>query len=180
MLGVWTLLLVAALPLAPQVFRVLEPGGFTSPRLEVHRVDDLVAQHFGYNPSSLVVIFRSPTPPGVGELLRNDDPRFLSEIDRALERVRLLDAVAGVSTPRENPRQASSDGRTAFAVVALRDLPQAYREVLPKIEAALQQTTLQQFITGAPVFYDDIQAVTERDLRRAEVISLPFAALALL
>src|SRR5439155_6567327 len=35
-------------------------------------------------------------------------------------------------------------------------------------------------VTGPPIFYDDIQTVTERDLRRAEAISLPIAAAALL
>jgi RND superfamily putative drug exporter len=34
-------------------------------------------------------------------------------------------------------------------------------------------------VTGAPVFYSDILDVTERDLRRAELISLPFAVVAL-
>ena len=35
-------------------------------------------------------------------------------------------------------------------------------------------------LTGAPIFFSDIQSVTERDLRRAEFISFPFAGLALL
>jgi RND superfamily putative drug exporter len=34
-------------------------------------------------------------------------------------------------------------------------------------------------LTGAPIFFSDIQSVTERDLRRAELISFPFAGLAL-
>ena len=35
-------------------------------------------------------------------------------------------------------------------------------------------------IAGGPAFYGDVQAVTESDLRRSELISLPLAALALL
>jgi putative drug exporter of the RND superfamily len=35
-------------------------------------------------------------------------------------------------------------------------------------------------VAGGPAFYGDVQAVTERDLQRSEVISLPLAALALL
>jgi RND superfamily putative drug exporter len=35
-------------------------------------------------------------------------------------------------------------------------------------------------LTGAPVFYADILEVTERDLRRAELISFPFAGIALI
>ena len=35
-------------------------------------------------------------------------------------------------------------------------------------------------LAGGPAFYGDIQAVSETDLRRSELISLPLAALALL
>src|SRR5207302_10574030 len=35
-------------------------------------------------------------------------------------------------------------------------------------------------IGGGPVFYEDIQSVSERDLRRAEMLAFPFALIALL
>src|SRR5260370_6006857 len=35
-------------------------------------------------------------------------------------------------------------------------------------------------IGGGPVFYEDIQSVSERDLRRAEMLAFPFAIIALL
>src|SRR5206468_4732759 len=35
-------------------------------------------------------------------------------------------------------------------------------------------------LAGGPAFYGDVQTVSEADLRRSEVISLPLAALALL
>src|SRR5205807_4994497 len=54
-------------------------------------------------------------------------------------------------------------------------------EVVPGIERALRptQSKLQVTLTGAPVFYQDIFDVTERDLRRAELLSIPAAAIAL-
>src|SRR5207249_5929421 len=39
---------------------------------------------------------------------------------------------------------------------------------------------LKTSIGGGPVFYEDIQAVSERDLRRAEILAFPFAIVALL
>ncbi|MBI4495102.1 MAG: MMPL family transporter [Chloroflexi bacterium] len=168
----WAVALLAALPLAPRITSVLAAGGFSAPSLESHRASALLDQRFGYDPATLVVVFTSAR-------LRNDDPRFQAAIDRALERVRALEEVAWVATPRENPRQASADGTTAYALVALHAAPEQYRSFLPRLQAALQPTELEQVVTGAPIFYDDIQAVTERDLRRAEMVSLPFAALAL-
>ena len=50
---------------------------------------------------------------------------------------------------------------------------------MPTIEQALRPTSLRVTLTGAPVFYQDIFDVTERDLRRAELLSIPTAAVAL-
>ena len=48
----------------------------------------------------------------------------------------------------------------------------------PGIERSLRPTpsNLQVTLTGAPVFYQDIFDVTERDLRRADLLSIPAAA----
>lgn len=141
--------------------------------MESQRVGDIIGARFGYFPSSLVVLFTSND-------IRNDDPRFISATDAALADVRALDVVASVVTPRENPAQRSADGTTAYVLIGLRPAAEEFRSMLPRIQAALRPTDLEQIITGAPVFYDDIQAVTERDLRRAEAVSLPIASAALL
>lgn len=169
---VWGVVLLAALTLAPRVTSVLAAGGFSSPELESRRASDVLAQRFGYDPSTLAVVFSS-------ERLRNDDPGFLNAIEQAVGPVRDLEEVAWVATPRHNPSQASRDGTTAYAIIALRVAPEHFRSFLPRLQDAMQTTELDQVITGAPIFYDDIQAVTERDLRRAEAVSLPFAAVAL-
>jgi RND superfamily putative drug exporter len=170
---VWLILLAMALPVAPRVVDALAPGGFSSPHMESQRVGEIIAARFGHFPSSLVVLFTSSDIP-------NQDPRFLAAVDAALADVRGLDVVASVTSPGENPAQLSADGTTAYAQIGLRPAPEEFRSMLPRIQAALRVTELEHIVTGAPVFYDDIQSVTERDLRRAEAVSLPLAAVALL
>ncbi len=169
----WAMALIAGLVVAPRITSVLAAGGFSSPHLESQRARELIAQRFGYEPATLVVLFNS-------DHLRNDDPRFVAAMDLSLKEVRHLPEVAWVVTPHDNPRQFSQDGTTAYAVVGMRVPPETFHDFLPRVQAALQTTELEQVIIGTPIFYDDIQAVTERDLRRAEIVSLPFAALALI
>jgi putative drug exporter of the RND superfamily len=172
-LVVWAIVLAIALPVAPRVMGALAPGGFSSPNMESQRVGEIIASRFGHFPSSLVVVFTSTDIP-------NRDPRFLGAIDAALAEIRALDVVASVTTPRENPAQLSADGTTGYALIGLRPAAEEFRTVLPRIQSALRPSAIEHIVTGAPVFYDDIQAVTERDLRRAEAVSLPLAAVALL
>ncbi len=174
-LGVWMIVLVAAAPAAPQVFRVLAAGGFSSPDLQAARAGQLLTERFGYNPATLFVIYEAP-----GGGLAATDPAFQAQVEASLVEVAALPDVSHVVTPARNPRQIAPDGRTAYAVIALKTIPEDFRRILPAVQQALRPTSLRMTLTGAPAVYSDIQEVTERDLRRAEIISFPFAAVALI
>jgi RND superfamily putative drug exporter len=172
-IAVWAVVLLAALPAAPSASRSLSPGGFATSQLEASVATRTIQNALGENPSSLLVIYHHPT-------LATTDLAYYDAVDASLRELRSLDLVARVTTHRDNPRQAAPDGHTAYAVIALRSLPDEFRGVIPRIQSALRPSDLEMTLTGSPIFFSDIQTVTERDLRRAEIISFPFAGLALL
>src|SRR6266436_6328534 len=76
--------------------------------------------------------------------------------------------------------QLTPDDRAQYATITLSPNADNVRQVVPNIERTLRQTSLHVTLTGAPVFYQDIFDVTERDLRRAELLSIPTAGIALI
>ncbi|HYU19220.1 MAG TPA: MMPL family transporter [Chloroflexota bacterium] len=172
-LAVWLVALGLTAPFVPQVIRSLQPGGFSSASLESQRAINTIQRALGENPASLLVIFYSPG-------LQTSDSAYVAAVEESLRAVHSIDLVARVTTHVQNPRQAAPDGHTAYAVIALKSVPEQFRTVLPLVQSALRPSGLEMTLTGAPIFYSDIQEVTERDLRRAELISFPFAGLALL
>ena len=78
-IGAWAVLILAALPLAPGVFRTLSPGGFSSNNLEAARADDVVGARFRTDPSNLYVIYEDPT----GQL-SPEDPAFEQQVQDSL------------------------------------------------------------------------------------------------
>jgi RND superfamily putative drug exporter len=171
-IALWAIVLLTALPFAPRVFRSLSAGGFGSPDLEAARAGELLANRFGSSPASLVLVYSDPA----GQL-RASDPTFQGEVEASLQEIRQQPQVERIVTGAENPRQISPDGQVEYVTLSLRG--EAGREDLTRIEQMLQPTSLELTLTGAPVFYQDIFDVTERDLRRAEVLSIPMAAAAL-
>src|SRR4029079_436580 len=100
---------------------------------------------------------------------------------RALANVPAAAHVTGILPHTFAPRQVSADGKTVYEVVALDLAPDDSPDALAPVAAAItQQPGLRIMLAGAPAFYGDIQDLSESDLRRSEVISLPLAALALL
>lgn len=173
-LTLWLLAVVAALPFLPRVSGALEVGGFSSPHTEAARTRELLRERIpGYSPSSLIVLFSHPT-------LRPSDPSFVEQAQRALRNVTSVPHVTGIRWFTENPSQVAPDGSLTYAVIDLDLQPEEAQRVLDEIQAAIVPTELRVQLAGAPAFYADLERVTERDLRRAELIAFPFALAALL
>ncbi len=172
--GAWAVLVLVALPLAPQAPSALRAGGFSLDDLPSSRARALLVDGLGLPPSALVIVYDSET-------LRAGTREFELAAYRATRDVASAPHVVQVLSHVLAPRQVSADGRTAYDVVLLDLPPDDSPAALPGIEAAIeQQPGMTVTLAGGPAFYGDIQHVSEADLRRSELISLPLAALALL
>jgi RND superfamily putative drug exporter len=172
--GAWALLLAIALPFAPRVPDALRAGGFILDDLESARAKATLQEELGAPPSAVVVVFHSD------ELVAGS-PAFEAAAAEAIAGVADAPYVARVVPHSLATRQVSADGHTAYDIVLLTIAPDDSPAALPGIEAALGRPEgLEVALAGGPAFYGDVQRVSEEDLRRSELISLPLAALALL
>ncbi len=172
--GAWVLVVLAALPLAPQVPGQLSAGGFILDDLESARAKSLLEAELGSPPSALVVVFSSPTLEVGSQAFETAAATAIADIDDAPH-------VARVVSHLLSPRQVSADRHTAYDIVFLDLPPDDSPDALPILRERLHDAPgLTVELAGGPAFYGDVQTVSESDLQRSEIISLPLAALALL
>lgn len=169
----WAALLALCLPLAPRAGAAFKVGGFSNPEIESARARAALEAALDFHASVLLVIFQHPEWPA-------EDPRFLAEVDRALLDVRTMPGVTRVVDHLTNPRQVGRDRHVAYELLVLDLTPEQFQRILPEVQGRLRPTALQMTVAGPPAFYRDIEEISERDLRRAELISFPFALAALL
>ena len=119
---------------------------------------------------------------------------FVNEMQRILSAVKKYPNVGSVVDHLSNPRQVSKDGKTTYEVIILKVDPEAatkdyqnFRNFLynlrpneDRLTGIDRNTGLQMVVSGGPAFFDDVEAVSQDDLKRAEVVALPFAIIALL
>jgi putative drug exporter of the RND superfamily len=173
-LGAWAALLLLAVPFAPRAPGVLSAGGFILDDLESARAKSLLETELGAPPSALVVVFSSPT-------LGAGTPAFESAAAAAVKDIATAPHVVRVVSHVLAPQQVSADRHTAYDVVLLDLPPDDSPAALPILRERLQPAPgLSVELAGGPAFYGDVQHVSESDLQRSEIISLPLAALALL
>ncbi len=172
-IGVWIAIAGLALPLAPRVGEVLRAGGISGGGLESDAAFERYQEDFGLPGSAISIVFHS-------DELMADDAEFVRAAELALHPLTQLDYVQAVLPFWDNPAQVAESGRTAYAVVVIDLDEEEAHQVVPEIRAAVGASELETHVAGAAAFYTDIQATSESDLRRAEMIGLPFALLALL
>jgi RND superfamily putative drug exporter len=172
--GLWMVAAAIALPFAPQASQVLQPGGFASPDAESQRALDLLAARLHLNTNIVQVIYNS-------HRFTAYDPQFVQEVQQSLSGLRGWPEIAQIVTFADNPRQISTDRHAAYVNIMLRTDPETAPELLPELRRRIHgEPDLTYLIGGSPVFYEDIQTVSEHDLRRAELLAFPFAIIALL
>jgi len=173
-IGAWLAVLLVAVPFAPRVVDVLSAGGFTSDDLESARARQVLSDELGLAPSAVVLVLHS-------DRWTAGTPEFETAVAQATGRVATGSPVANYLSHVLAPRQVSDDGRTAYDVVLLDLSPDDSPDALPVLEERIAEVEgLDVGIAGGPAFYGDVQDVSESDLQRSELISLPLAGLALL
>src|SRR4051812_49157097 len=111
----WVVALIIAAPAVARVGDVLKVGGFSSDRTEAARTRAVLERDLHASPSTMVVIFQSPTldAHGVG---------FEQEARVALSQIPNIPHVVDVVYPDEDAGLVAPDGHTAYALVGM-DLP---------------------------------------------------------
>jgi RND superfamily putative drug exporter len=172
--GLWMVAAAIALPFAPQASQVLQSGGFTNPDAESQLAINTLVDKLHLNLNVVQVIF-------TGERYSAYDPHFVQEAQQALAKVQNWSEVSQIISFTDNPRQVSLDRKAAYVNVFLKSSADSTSSVLPELEQRLQKVPdLHYSVGGGAVFYQDIQTVSENDLRRAEILAFPFALIALL
>ena len=173
-IGAWALLLLAAVPFAPRVGEALRAGGFSLDDLESSQARGILQKELGAPPSAVVLVIHS-------ERWLAGSPEFEAAAAETIRDVPDAPHVAGLVSHPMAPDQVSADRRTVYDVVLLDLPPDDSPEGLPGLEASLPRVDgLEVGLAGGPAFYGDVQTVSETDLQRSEIISLPLAGLALL
>ena len=172
-LAFWLASFVVAAPFIPRLPNVLAVGGFSNSGIESARARRALEMALpGFSSSVLVVVFQSDS-------LDARDAAFADQARVALGAIASLPEVVGIVGFQENPTQIAADGRTAYTLIRLSLPPEQSQRLMPAVRARLRSTELTTTLAGAPAFYEDVERLSEQDLRRAETIAIPFALIAL-
>ena len=173
-IGGWALVFLVCAAFAPRVTSQLKHG-FGELDTESRAALQLMTEELGFTESSVTLVFSSDSL-DVGE------PAYAEEMERAIAPLRQRLDVASVVTFYSVPGDTlvADDRRTTYAFVELdASLDEAVDFVEP-IRDGLGETALDVWVTGGIALFADLSIYSERDLQRAELITIPLLAILLL
>ena len=172
-LAAWVVVVLIALPFAPQAPDQLKPGGFTTPDLPSVVARSVLRDRLEISTITVEMLFEHPQ-------LNAFDPEFVSAVERSVADLRQMPEVLSVRTHTTDPGRVSASGNIAHVTVGL-DLPlEDAVDFIDEALATVDPAPLTLRATGGPALYRDISLASENDLRRGEAIAFPLATLTLL
>ena len=171
-------LAAVAAPLAAGTSSQLSSGGWLDKNSESATVASRLESEFGGGRSSFIALFRADTP---GADAKGD--AFQAAIATTLAAVKTDPRVTGTTGYAEtrDDRFISVAGDAAYVVIGLNMTDDASVAVVDSIQAELAPPSgYSVAMTGFGPIQKDSAALSEKDLQRAETVSLPIAALVLI
>ncbi len=173
MLVAWVVVVLVALPFAPQAPNNLRPGGFTTDDLPSVVARSVLRDRLDISTITIEMLFEHPQ-------FNAFDPEFIAAVDRSLSELRQMPEVLSVRTHVDEPGRVSASGNVAHVTVGL-DLPlEDAVDFVDDVLATVDPSPLTLLTTGGPSLYRDISLASENDLRRGEAVAFPLATLTLL
>ncbi|GLH96217.1 MMPL family transporter [Phytohabitans aurantiacus] len=151
------------------VFGTLTGGGFDDPASESSRARERITAELGSQDIDILVLYSSDTT-------TVDQPAFREAVTTTLGQLRRHSDVASVTSwyDTQAPSLVSTDRHATYALVQLRGTdPDAKTEAYGDLRPALDAPGLTTEAGGNVPFQYEANHQTERDLVRAETLSLP-------
>ena len=172
------LLAIASLSLASQTSGALSSGGWLDNNSESAEVQRRLDEEFGAGKGSLIALFRSDDAAADAR-----SPEFQAAIAGALADLAADERVSGVVGYAEtgDDRFISTAGDAAYVVVQLGISNEESVDQVEELRAEIQPPAGYTYqLTGYGPLTVESAEQSEKDLQRAELVSLPIAAVVLL
>ena len=164
--------MLIGLPCLKNIITPFQSTGLAVNGSQSEKADRFLTNNLGYGHNQLIVIYHS-------DKLKAFEPEFKKAIQNSLAKLKHIDIPHEIIYPEG--QQISSNQQTAYVVILLKSktlLPDAaLSELVHSIKTPAHMT---MNIGGEPVFIQNINQQTRKDLFRADLLALPVSIITLL
>ncbi len=173
-IGAWLAIILACIPFLPHIITPFKTTGFIDEHSDSARTEHYLNSNLGYNnENKFLIIYHSKT-------LLATNPLYIKKIKKSLAKLKHFPIQHEIILPDSNRKQISKDKHTAYVAVMLKGKEPINDNLLRQFKASIKtpvHMTMQ--LGGEPIFVEDVNQQTEKDLSKADIIAAPLAIITL-
>lgn len=173
-IALWVITVICCVPIIPNLMTPFHSTGFVDEHSQSAKADSYIDKKLGYRNNRFIVIYHSND-------LRATSSEYNSRIKRSLAGLKNFPVKHDIIFPDMNEKQVSKDKHTAYAVLLFDSKVTIDPTLLAKLKKAIKTPRhMTMKLGGEPVFLDDVNKQTQKDLFHADVIAAPIATIVLI
>ncbi len=173
-LSTWIIMVCGCLPFIPNIMAPFQSTGFVDKHSASAKADQYLDDKLGYRNNRFILIYHS-------KHLKATNPVYIYKIKKSLKHLKHYPVKHEIIYPDMNRQQISKDKHTAYVVLLFDSKKALSPSLLSKLKHAIKtpaHMTMQ--MGGEPVFIDDVNKQTRKDLFHADLIAGPIALIVLI
>ena len=168
----WIIIVAAGLPFLSDIIRPFQSVGLSADGSQSELADQFLTVQLGYGHNQFIVIYHSDT-------LEANDPKFKQAITHSLAGLKNIWLKHEIIYPQE--QQISEDKHTAYVVILLKTKKVLSDKDLAEFTKAIKKPLhISMNLGGEPIFIDNINEQTQKDLFKGDLIAAPVSLITLL
>ncbi|PJD91517.1 MAG: hypothetical protein CK424_06835 [Legionella sp.] len=169
---IWIAIILACIPCLTDIIDPFQSTGFVAEGSDSDQADQFLNKKLGYGHNQFIILYHS-------KQLKATDPEYIQRIKTSLSGLKNLDIEHDVIYPQD--AQISDDKHTAYVVVLLKSSKTLSYDELKEFTAAIRQPkSMTMQLGGEPVFIEEINRQTQKDLFKGDLIAVPISIITLL
>lgn len=168
----WAIIFLSCLPFSPHLLNPFKDTGFVAEGSESDKAAQFLDKNLGFGKNKFLILYHH-------DHLIATDPLYRSEIKQSLKGLKNLDIDHDIIYPQE--KQISADKHTAYVVIFLKTKKLLSASELSQFTALIKKPTLLTMqIGGEPIFIENINLQTQKDLFHGDLFAIPMSIITLL
>ena len=168
-IAAWICVLAASVPFAAKLPSVLKDHGLRAEG-SYARVQQILESDFGIPDDPVILLFEKKE--------QVTEAQFRRFIAQTSSRVKEADGLQQLISPLDN--KAMMNGNYAYALLSFRQHAHEMKPVIGELQRLLpRDSQMTVKMTGKPVVQEDVNRISQNDLKKAETVGIPIAFLIL-
>jgi RND superfamily putative drug exporter len=174
-IGLWLITILACLPFLSHIITPFTTTGFIDEQAASTRAEELLNQKFGYSSDNkFLIIYNSKT-------LIATSPAYQNKIKQSLATLKTFPIPHYIILPELNEKLIAKNQHISYAIVIIKSQKPLNDRLLNQFKAAIKTPTdMTVEIGGKPLFIEQVNEQTQKDLYKADFVAAPLSIIVLI